>query len=74
LGGRAIAFSSSTVNDGFSLYPNIIAVRLVGNLRARMLKSCTALMKRLRAVVMRFSVPSSCACSSRKFWSLFSCG
>ena len=33
LGGVAIAFSSSTVKFGFVLWPNAIAVRLVGNER-----------------------------------------
>src|SRR5258706_16302936 len=73
-GGFATAFSSSTVNCGFSLNPNIIAVRLLGKERTVTLYCCTALMKRWRATAMRFSVPSSCACSSRKFLSDLSCG
>ena len=44
VGGRAISLSFSTVNCGFSLWPNTIAVRLVGNERTVTLNSCTALM------------------------------
>ena len=43
-GGSAIAFSLSTVNCGFTLKPNSMAVRLLGKLRASTLYSCTALM------------------------------
>src|SRR5207302_4415320 len=64
-GGFAISCSFSTVKFGLGLKPNIMAVRLLGNERTVTLYSCTALMKRLHATAMRYSVPSSCACRSR---------
>ena len=38
------------------------------------LKALAALLKLVRATLMRFSVPSNWACSSRKFWFAFSSG
>src|SRR6185312_5442972 len=67
VGGVATACSSVTVKFGFTWKSNIFAVRLVGKLRTLMLYWRTASMYRLRATVMRFSVPSSCTCRSRKF-------
>src|SRR3977135_274108 len=43
-GAVEISFSFSTEKFGFSLYPNAIAVRLVGNERTVTLESCTPLM------------------------------
>lgn len=43
-GGLVISFSFSTVNCGFTLKPNIIAVRLLGKRRTVTLYSSTALM------------------------------
>src|SRR5689334_338197 len=67
VGGTLMAFSFSTEKLGLTFILNSIAVRLVGNERTVVLYSCTDLMYRLRATVIRFSVPSSWDCRSRKF-------
>src|SRR5215207_7957515 len=65
LGGVLTAASFSTVKFGFTSILNSMAVRLVGNDRTVELYTCTESIYRLRATVMRFSVPSSCDCRSR---------
>jgi hypothetical protein len=44
VGGLATAFSSSTVNCAFGLWPKTIAVRLTGNWRTVVLYSCVDFM------------------------------
>ena len=46
----------------------------VGKLIRLVLKAWAASLKRLRSTVIRFSVPSSCDCRSRKFWVALSSG
>src|SRR5436189_2281988 len=54
--------------------PNIPAIMFVGKRRTAVLKSWTAPLKLFRSTEIRFSVPSSCACSPRKFWLDFTSG
>lgn len=50
------------------------AIRLAGKRRIVTLYCRVASLKRVRATAIRFSVPSSWACSSRKFWLAFRSG
>src|SRR5574344_1347110 len=47
---------------------NIVDIMLRGNCRMYWLYPCAALLNFWRSTVIRFSVPSSCDCNSRKFW------
>ena len=66
-GGAAIVGSLATEKFGFNWKSNNLAVSRLGSARAVVLYPCTASMYFCRATVMRFSVPSSCTCRSRKF-------
>src|SRR5258708_5792828 len=62
------------LKNGRAENPNMPATVLVGKRRTAVLKSWTAPLKLFRSTEIRFSVPSSCACSPRKFWFDFNSG
>src|SRR5579884_39535 len=55
-------------------WPNKPAYNTVGNVFLRVLKARAASLYRRRSTAIRFSVPSSCVCSVRKFSFALSCG
>src|SRR5439155_10092252 len=62
------------VKYGRSLNPSAPANSRAGKRLIAVLYACAASLKRPRSTAMRFSVPSSCACKSRKLALAFKSG